>query len=318
MQRTTRTLSTFIILSQLCATVWAGPWFTGPLLAPQGHTIPNGHTNVEIYGMGAFTDGQYSAEGRRIDTPQFRSGIVNPIITHGYTDWLDVQLNIPYVFNNTQGAHYNRLADVAIALGLQVVEQKGSPKRMDVRFLLQEIFPTGKYDHLNPEAFGTDSTGLGSYQTQLGINFQHLLEVFNAHYLRTRLIFSRIYTSPVTIHGFSSYGGSASTSGSVNPGIGSSVDLAFEYTLTQNWVAVMEATYSKGQSTRFNGVLNFNNMGQEETIVGHNNFYKTTLAPALEYNFNGNVGLIAGVWFPVAGRSTSHFMTYVMALNMYW
>lgn len=35
-----------------------------------------------------------------------------------------MQLNIPYVFNNTQGAHYNRLADVAIALGLQVVEQK--------------------------------------------------------------------------------------------------------------------------------------------------------------------------------------------------
>lgn len=46
------------------------------LLAPQGHTIPNGHTNVEIYGMGAFTDGQYSAEGRRIDTRSFVAALL--------------------------------------------------------------------------------------------------------------------------------------------------------------------------------------------------------------------------------------------------
>lgn len=318
MQHTIRTLSTIIFLSHLCAASWAGPWFTGPLLAPQGHTIPKGHTNVEIYGMNSLTDGQYSAEGRVAHTPTFRSGIVNPIITHGFTDWLDVQLNLPYVFNDTQGVSYNRLADVAIALGFQLLEQKGSPKRVDIRFLLQEIFPTGKFEDLNPAALGTDSTGLGSYQTQLGINFQYLLEVYRDHYLRTRLIFSRIYTSPVTIHGLSSYGGSISTSGSINPGTGNAVDLAFEYTLTQNWVAVMEGTYSNGQGTRFNGVLNIGNIGSPLTTIGYNNYNETALAPALEYNFNSNVGLIGGVWFPVSGRSTSHYMTYVMALNMYW
>jgi len=42
------------------------------------------------------------------------------------------------------------------------------------------------------------------------------------------------------------------------------------------------------------------------------------LAPALEYNFSGNVGLIGGVWFPLSGKNTSHYMTYVLALNTYW
>lgn len=38
----------FLLLS---STANAGPWWTGPLLAPAGHTIPKGHSNLELYGF---------------------------------------------------------------------------------------------------------------------------------------------------------------------------------------------------------------------------------------------------------------------------
>lgn len=297
----------------------AGPWFTGPLLAPAGHTIPNGHTNFEFYAIDVITNGQYNGSGQIVRTPTFRTFVANPILSHGFTDWLDVQMTVPYAFNSTQGVHHNRLTDVSTAIGIQLLEQKGSPKRMDVRILLQETIPTGRYDNLNPLLLGTDATGLGSYQTQIGINFQYLLQVLDTHYLRTRLIVSRIYSSNVKVDGLSSYGGTVNTHGVIEPGTESDIDLAFEFTLTQNWVAVLEGYTSSGSSTRFNGILNIANVGSPPLAnIGSGSFREDALAPAIEYNFNQNIGIIGGVWFPVKGVNTSHFMTYMLALNAYW
>lgn len=305
----------FLIVNQIAL---AAPWFTGPLLAPAGHTIPKGHTNLEIYGLDIFTNGRYDNFGTILHSPTFRSFVVNPLITHGFTEWLDVQFNAPYVYNSTRGAHYSRLGDVALTFGFQLIEQNNSPKRMDVRVLVQETIPTGRYDHLNPAKYGTDSTGLGSYHTQLGLDFQYLWQVFQTHYLRTRLILTRLYTASTYVAGLNSYGGTIVTAGKVKPGAENGIDLAFEYTLTQNWVAVMEGTMTDGQATRFNGILTIGNLGGPDAAIGHGRYKVKALAPALEYNFSGNLGLIGGVWFPVSGKNTSHFMTYVLALNAYW
>jgi hypothetical protein len=316
--KTINMLFIFLLVILFDQMAFAGPWFTGPLLAPAGHTIPKGHTNVEIYGLDVLTDGNYTTFGTLIHKPRFRSFVVNPIITHGFTDWLDVQLITPYVFNATQGEQDRRLADVAASLGIQLIEQNQSPKRADVRILIQETFPTGRYEHLRSKKLGTDSTGLGSYQTQFGLNLQYLLPVFQTHYLRTRLILSRLYASQVNVSGVSSYGGTAATLGKIKPGVENGIDLAFEYTVTQNWVAVLEGTMSNGQATRFNGILNIGTIGGPSSTIGASQYQVKALAPALEYNFSGNLGLIGGVWFPVAGKNTSHFTTYVLALNTYW
>ncbi|HAT8673884.1 hypothetical protein D7217_06320 [Legionella pneumophila] len=327
MRQFTKYLTIFLFSSSV-SVAYAGPWFTGPLLAPAGHTVPKGHTNLEVYGIDVFTDGQYNASGQRISTPKFKTFAANPILTHGFTDWLDVQLTVPYLFNSTRGVHENHLADVSTALGIQILEQKGSPKRIDFRVLLQETIPTGRYDQLNPALLGTDATGLGSYQTLVGLDFQYLLQVFKTHYLRTRFIASRLFSSNVHIDGLSSYGGSINTHGTVKPGIENNLDLAFEFTLTQHWVAVMEGYIATGKATRFNGILNFNNIGSPPVnvsdldaapvVIGNASFREEALAPAIEYNFNENIGVIGGVWFPVSGVNTSHYMTYVLAINAFW
>lgn len=318
MQQFTKSLVIFLWIGTFSTLGFADPWFTGPLLAPAGHNVARGHTNLEIYGLDVLTDGQYNQSGQLVHSPLFKSLVANPILTHGFTDWLDAQISLPYVFNSTRGVHYNRLTDISIALGFQLVEQKGSPKRADVRILVQEVFPTGRYENLNPQLLGTDSTGLGSNQTQIGLNLQYLIEVFNSHYLRSRLILSHLHSSSVEVHGFSSYGGALATRGRINPGAENDIDLAFEFTLTQNWVAVLEGTFSKGNSTRFNGILSIGDLGGPSVNIGNGDFSEKALAPALEYNFNENIGLIGGVWFPVSGQNTAHYMTYVLALNTYW
>lgn len=318
MQQTIKSLVIFLGLFIIKVSI-AGPWFTGPLLAPAGHTIPAGHSNFEVYAINVFTNGQYNSSGQIVHTPIFRTFVANPILSHGFTDFLDAQITVPYAFNSTRGVSSNRLTDVSTALGFQLIEQKGDPKRMDVRILVQETIPTGRYDHLNPLLFGTDATGLGAYQTQIGLNLQYLRQVFNNHYLRTRLIASRIYSSNVEVNGLSSYGGTVDTHGTIKPGIENDIDLAIEFTLTQHWVAVMEGYVSTGDSTRFNGILNIGNVGSPPTAnIGSGSFREEALAPALEYNFNQNIGLIGGVWFPVRGENTSHFMTYMLALNAFW
>ena len=42
-----------------------------------------------------------------------------------------------------------------------------------------------------------------------------------------------------------------------------------------------------------------------------------TIAPAVEYNFNQHVGLIAGPWFSLRGKNTTEFFGLVAALFLY-
>ena len=319
MHQTIKIILIILYLTIFNNRLFADPWFTGPILAPAGHTVPRGYTNLEIYGLDVHTTGQYDQNGNVLHTPLFRTYALNPLLTHGFTDWLDVQLAVPYAWNTTLGQSAHHLSDVSAALGIQLFEQKKSPSRVDVRLLLQETIPTGRYEHLNPALDGTDATGLGSYQTQVGLNFQYLMQVFKTHYLRTRFILSRIFYSPVKVNGLNSFGGTLTTHGTVDPGSEYDADLAFEYTLTQNWVAVMEGYISRGNSSRFNGVLKLENVGNlTTTTINNGTFNETALAPALEYNFNENIGIIGGVWFPVSGKNTSYYMTYVLALNAVW
>lgn len=295
---------------------WAGPWFTGPILAPAGHTIPRGHSNLEIYGFDTIANGVFDKNWHFIHTPRSESIVGNPIFSHGLTDRIDVQYGIPYVYNRNQGASAQGIGDASAILGYQVLEQKKSMWVPDLRLTIQEVIPTGKFETLNPLNNGTDATGLGSYQTGVALNFQHLVTLKN-HYFRSRLSLNYLAPSRVSIHGLSSFGGTTQTRGSIDPGDLFTADVAGEFTLNQNWVAVMEAYYATRAATHFNGFIGNNALGMPAGI-GHGDIEEITLAPAIEYNFSGNVGIIAGPWFTVAGRETTNFIAYVLALNVYW
>lgn len=282
----------------------AGPWLTGPLLAPAGKTIPKGHFNFEPYGF-------YSGYPRG-----FRNLEGLPVISVGLTSFLDLQTSIPYDYSWDKGQHGNGIGDYSLALGLQVLRQKENSWLPDLRFVVQEVFPTGRFENLNPKKLGTDQTGLGSFQTLFGLNFQRLTEFKNKHYLRTRLSLVGAKFSDVTVHGADVFGGGFMTKGRVSIENSYSADLAFEYTLTQNWVPVFEVLYAHSPGTSFVGNPGFTPGG---TIAGLGGRAKdlVSLAPALEYNFSANLGVIGGVWFSVTGPHAAQFVTGAFAINYY-
>ncbi|MBA2652900.1 MAG: hypothetical protein H0U73_11615 [Tatlockia sp.] len=287
----------------------ASPWFTGPLLAPAGRTIPPGHFNFEPYGF--YTE--YAKP------PSFRNIETTPILSAGITNFLDVQALMPFDYSwiKSQQTHGGGIGDFNIGLGLQALRQKAGTWYPDLRILLQEVIPTGRFENLNPLKQGTDQTGSGSYQTVVSFNFQKLYTFENEHYIRSRLSLSNTIARPVFVEGLNTYGGNPFTEGTVRPGKSYAVDLASEYTLTQHWVLVMEGLYVHNNSTTFQGnpgVLADGTIGS----VGGPHSDVASLAPAVEYNFSSNLGIIGGVWFTVTGPRAEKFIATTIAVNYYF
>ncbi len=285
--------------------VMASPWFTGPLLAPNGITIPPGHFNFEPYGF--YT----------IYPEQFRNFEATSILTIGVTSFLDFQASAPYDFSWNRGQYGQGIGDSSLGFGIQVLRQHENSWIPDLRVTIQELFPTGKFDHLNPKKFGTDQTGSGSYQTSIGLNFQRLTEFHDQHYLRSRLSVVAATAGDVTVSGLNTFGGDQETHGKVSPGNSYSVDVAFEYTLTEHWVPVFEMLFVNSGSTNFVGNPGFTPGGTVRSVGGRGGS-QGSLAPAIEYNFNSNLGIIAGVWFSITGPHPAEFISNTIAINYYF
>ena len=146
------------------------------------------------------------------------------------------------------------------------------------------------------------------------MNFQKLFVINGRHYLRPRLNLTWIVPAPVHVKGFNAYGGGFGTNGKVYPGQIFNPILSFEYTFTQNWVAAIDIQYIYGFKDRFSGKRGRNKDGTKAN-VGHDPLQQFSLAPALEYNFSAALGIIAGVWFTVAGDHSSDFVSGVIAIN---
>ena len=106
------------------------------------------------------------------------------------------------------------------------------------------------------------------------------------------------------------------TKGRIHPGASYASDFAIEYTLTQHWVPVMEVLYVHSTSSSFNGNPGFTPGGTAAAIGGRGRD-SVSLAPAIEYNFTANLGIIGGIWFSVTGPHPAKFTSTAIAINYY-
>jgi hypothetical protein len=181
---------------------------------------------------------------------------------------------------------------------------------------VQEIFPTGRYKDLGPSTTGLGGTGGGSFGTMLGIGVQKAIWLGGDHVFRYRVNATYGFYSPVTVRGFSTYGGGFGTDGRVDPGSVTTLTVAGEYSLTRHLVLALDVGFQTINATPFSGTTGIGVSG-EQAIVGKGYSNLLTIAPAVEYNFNQHVGLIAGPWFSLRGRNTSEFFGVVAALYLF-
>lgn len=279
------------------------PWYTGPLITPGVAMMPPAHANVQPYLFLMDNYAAFNEDRKSVDLPsslfQMKS---STSLQTGITDNMDIN----FVFTgqgNWQHHHCGGgFSDLQVVAGFLIYTQ--SIYVPAAKLTITQTFPTGKYKRL--DSFLVDSTGAGAYSTQFGLGFSKIIFWWTPHPLHLRCFFGYSLSTVVNVSGFNSYGGGYGCRGRVRPGNVFTFDFGAELSLTQRWVAALDVVYSATDATKFHGNPGVLKNGTP-SVVGTGYADNLSLAPALEYNFNPNMGLIAGAWFSVYGRNSLNF-----------
>jgi hypothetical protein len=287
------------------------------LLAAAGKTIDVGHVNLEPYLFDQEVYGAYDRHWNRQSTSHISSYLTSMVITAGIFENVDLIFVPRGEHTHTKNKSRTALGDTTVGFGYQLVRSDEDSWRPDIRLIFEETLPSGKFKELSPDDGGADSTGGGAYVTTVGLCAQKVLVLSNRHPLRLRFNATISRSTFVHVRDTSSYGGGIGTRGTVCPGNVFGLILAGEYSITQNWVAAIDISYTHSGKTTFSGNPGVTPSGAIATVGGPSND-QISIAPAIEYNFNKTVGIVGGVWFTVAGRNSSAFVTPSIAVNIYF
>lgn len=293
------------------------PWFTGPILTPSGHVIPEGHQNYEPYVYWTQAKAKYDEHWKAQSHPTFDDILFQTTMQFGVLPHAEFDMAPQFVYNKIKDQHMWRVSDLPIAFAVQIIYDEKDNWYPGTKLRFGANVPLGKHDRLNPARIDTDVGGIGSWAPSVGIVLTRLHHITGAQFLSWRLFFSYNFGTPVNVKGLSVYGGAPSigpikgTRGTVYLGNIFLFLGGFEYSLSQRWALALDIQYQHNNKNRFSGYtpLNLKPGGPSKELF--------SLAPAIEYNWSSKLGIIAGPWFTVAGRNTQKFISYVVAVNIY-
>ena len=287
-----------------------GPWFTGSLLTNPVQTAPPGVVNFEPFLYFTTYTGSYNEKWGNVSTENFYTSSFIPYCWIGITSFLDFELQPQILYQFTENAHSYELGDLPIELGIQLFKSSLDNYSPNTRLSLNASIPIGKYNNLNPSKLSTDSAGSGSWLPGITLALGRIFELSEKHFFAPELALSYTIPTSVLVKNVNTYGGSKGTYGTIYPGNIFWCDLSFEYSFTQNWSFAMDTYYQHTNKTKFSGK-------NPHGSIGFPSSDQFSLAPAIEYNWSVNIGLIAGVWFTIAGRNSDRFASGQIALNLY-
>lgn len=286
-------------------------WWTGPLLAASPGSLTPGHFLIEPYLFDAIPQGHYDNSGARQPVPHANDFGSQSYILYGLTDKVGIGLIPRFGFNDPgtgRDSSKPGVGDLTLQAqyGLTRFEEGGWIPTTAV--VIQETLPTGKYDRLGDRP--ADGLGAGAYSTTLALYSQYFFWMPNGRILRTRLDVSYSISGSASVHDVSVYGTDDGFQGRARPGNVAVINAAWEYSLTQKWVLALDVLYEHDSSTHVSGVA--------PTPVELNSGpgHTWSLAPAIEYNFNSRVGVIAGAKLTTSGRNATAVVIPVAAVNI--
>lgn len=292
-------------------------WWTGPLLAPNAATLPQGHFYVEPYLYDELPYTRYDNQGRTHPAPYGNDFGSLTYINYGLTDRLTVGMIPKFGYDRPAGGPAS--SDVGVGdLTLQAQYRLTRPDPHSwvpiASINVQETLPTGRYDRLRRTS---DGFGSGAYTTTLSAYFMWYFWLPDGRILRTRFDVSYAIPEKVSVADESVYGTPAGFRGHADPGRSVYGDLAFEYSLTRNWVLACDFwlqadgdTWVAGSVARPDGlpVGFYSRSGADRELY---------VAPAVEYNWSARLGVIIGARVLGAGRNVTGTVTPVAAISYF-
>lgn len=287
------------------------PWYTGPLITPGAGMMPVGSGNSQPYLFVIDNYASYNTERKSIPLPSNLvqlKGTAN--LQTGVTDTFDFNVNFSGQGNWQYGHSGGGFGDMSIVGGFSIYKQ--TIYVPDAKLTITQTFPTGEYKNLSSNGFNLNGVGAGAYSTQFGLGFSKIIFWTTKHPMNIRCFFGYQLSTVVDVRGFNTYGGGFGCKGRVRPGNLFSADFGYELSLTQRWVGAIDVVYTATNSTKFHGNPGVLKNGTPSGVgTGYSD--NLSLAPALEYNFNPNIGIIAGAWFSVYGRNSLNFASGILS-----
>lgn len=286
------------------------PWLTGPLLAPSARVVTIGHVNLEPYLFYIVADGMYDNDWNAQSLPTFNQ--IRPQLQYkiGLSEKVDLTGAIQSVVSWSQGKSGSTFGDLPIGFDFQIYKGSETSPLTYAKFTVQEVFPTGKYQNLNPRKLGTDAGGQGAYFTAFGLTCSKLTRFSAGRYLEWRANITALFAPRVHVRGLNAYGGAPGTKGKVSLGPSYNFVTSIQYTMSKKWTFACDFQASYSGRERFKG--------RTDVFVGSSWSSQLSLAPAIEYNWSESMGIIVGSWFSLAGRNSPRFYSGVAAYNYYF
>jgi hypothetical protein len=281
-------------------------WWTGPMLANSAATLPRGHFLAEPY--------VYDVIGAAGNTNGFGS---RSYLEYGLVDRLTIGAIPVFGFNEVNGglnSSHVDVGDITLMAQYGLTRYRPEHRMPTIGILVQETFPTGKYDNLGEHS--ANGIGGGAYTTSISLNSQTYFWAPNGRILRMRLNGTGAFSTNVNVSGVSVYGTDASFHGHAKPGPSSSVDWAWEYSLRRSWVLALDVTYAHNGNTQVTGSDSLGSAIPSPPIRLNSGSSDTVgFAPAIEYSWKSTIGILIGTRILAIGRNMATTVTPAIAIN---
>jgi hypothetical protein len=289
-------------------------WWTGPMLAPSAATLPQGHFLLEPYFYDVTTQGQYDEHGVRHSAPHANDFGSLTYALYGLTDKFTVGMIPTGGYNdasNTPTGSSVGLGDLTLQGEYRLTQFRQGSWFPTTSIAVQETLPTAKYDHLDRLS---DGFGAGAYTTTAAFYSQTYFWLRNGRILRMRFNVVPSFSNSVKVDDLSVYGTAQGFRGHAKPGSSIYVDASWEYSLTRRLVLALDATYRYTANTRVSG-YNLLQPDSATTVTSLGISDSVAFAPAIEYSWKHNLGVLLGTRLVATGHNTPATITPAIAIN---
>lgn len=280
-------------------------WFLGSIHSPLPITVDPQHPSLEIEFFSSNRYGNYNSRGNLVNIPHIHSLSPSVDFQFSFNKIIGFEIISSLTYNSCGKEHYTNIEDTIFRMGFQISNDTKGTWIPDFRIVLEETFPTGKYQNLDPKKKGCDITGQGSFQTGIYFTCEKQFYTKNDDHLSIRTCLGYFIPTAVSVRGFNYYGGSANSLAIVYPGNSLSFFLLGEYALTSKWAIACEFNYLKGWKG-----CSFTERGEEINVPRYS---QITLNPQIQYTFTRSFGLMIGCWFTVSGENSPAFTSFFIS-----
>ena len=285
-------------------------WFTGTLEAPSPAFPKAGLIGVEPYVIYQRNTGDYDTAGTRLEVPHdIRQMNSETLIKYGITDRLSVQAVAAFAHVWNDQTTFTGVEDLPMEFDYRFNDENNKTGLPSITASVGISFPIGDYQGLQSSLAGL---GSGAFTLKEGLLAQSLFDSPGHHPVRLRL-YGVGYepAADVSLHDVSVYGSHAGFVGHAAPGLSGILGIGGGYGLTRRWVLAFDFVQTLAHGSMLVGTDGGTPVNQQAAGSA-----QSSIAPAVEYNFSGHVGLIAGEELSIAGRNSSSYFAPQIALSI--